>query len=254
MNNIRFIGDVVTIDSAVKQKDVDALKKLADEIAALLPKPAKIIHDVKTAPIENGAFFKFSYGLFVLSAKDGNKDNGCIINTAIQLTDNPKLISIAVNKANYTNKMIKDTGLLNISMLTTDAVFDTFKRFGFQSGRDADKFAGFENSVKRSANGLLYVSDAANAFISAKVIASYDYGTHTLFIAEATEAAVLSNVPSLTYQYYFDNVKPKPAPAKEKKVGWVCKICGYVHEGPDLPEDFICPLCKHGASDFERLT
>ena len=218
------------------------------------------MHDMKNNSenlIQNEAMFKFSYGLFVLTAKDGDKDNGCIINTAAQLTDNPKRINIAVNKANYTHDMIKKTGVFNVSVLSEKAQFDTFKRFGFASGRDTDKFAGFENSVKRSANGLYYVTEGVNSFISAKVIDSHDYGTHTLFIAEVTEAQVISPDPSVTYAYYFAHIKPKPqAPAaaetEEKKVTWVCKICGYVYEGDPIPEDFICPWCKHPASDFER--
>ena len=207
--------------------------------------------------IQNEAMFKFSYGLFVLTAKDGDKDNGCIINTAAQLTDNPKRINIAVNKANYTHDMIMKTGEFNISVLFEKAVFDTFKRFGFASGRDTDKFAGFEGSCSRSTNGLYYVTEGTNCFMSAKVIDAHDYGTHTLFIAEVTEAKVLNGDPSVTYAYYFEHIKPKPQPkaeekAEDKKVVWVCKICGYVYEGDPIPEDFICPLCKHPASDFER--
>ena len=207
--------------------------------------------------IQNEAMFKFSYGLFVLTAKDGEKDNGCIINTAAQLTDNPKRISIAVNKANYTHDMILKTGVFNVSVLSEKAVFDTFKRFGFASGRDTDKFDGFLDSCRRSENGLYYVTEGTNAFISAKVIDAHDYGSHTLFVAEVTEAQVLNADPSVTYAYYFEHIKPKPQPkaeepAAEKKVVWVCKICGYVYEGDPIPEDYICPLCKHPASDFER--
>lgn len=211
--------------------------------------------------IQNEAMFKFSYGLFVLTAKDGGKDNGCIINTAAQLTDSPKRINIAVNKANYTHDMIMKTGAFNISVLSEKASFDTFKRFGFASGRDTDKFAGFEASCQRGENGIYYVTEGTNAFISAKVVGTHDYGTHTLFIGEVTEAKVLNADPSVTYAYYFAHIKPKPqapaaAPAEaaeEKKVTWVCKICGYVYEGDPIPDDFICPWCKHPASDFERV-
>ena len=197
---------------------------------------------------------KFSYGLFVLTAQADGKDNGCIINTAAQLTDTPKRINIAVNKANHTHDMIMETGLFNISILSQKAPFDIFKRFGFQSGRDVNKFDGYEGNFSRSANGLTYVTEGTNAFISAKVIATHDYGTHTLFVAEVTEGTVLSQDPSVTYAYYFEHIKPKPQPKiEEKKTGWVCKICGYIYEGDPLPEDFICPLCKHGAEDFEKL-
>ncbi len=206
-----------------------------------------------TEKIQNEAMFKFCYGLFGLIAQDGEKDNGCIINTAAQLTDSPKRIHIAVNKANYTHDMIMKTGVFNISVLSEKAKFDTFKRFGFASGRDTDKFEGFTDSCQRSSNGLYYVTEGTNAFISAKVIDSHDYETHTLFVAEVTEAQVISQDPSVTYAYYFEHIKPKPQPqAEEKKVVWVCKICGYVYEGDPIPEDFICPLCKHPASDFER--
>lgn len=197
--------------------------------------------------IEKTAAFKLSYGLFVLTAKQGDKDNGCIINTAQQLTDNPFRISITVNKQNYTHDMIKETGVFNISVLTQDTPFSVFKHYGFQSGRDMDKIAG---DMTRSENGLIYVSAFSNAFISAKVIDEVDCGSHTLFIAEVIEAKVLGDAPSLTYQYYFDHIKPKP---QEKKKGFVCEICGYVYEGEELPEDFVCPICKHGADAFKPL-
>ena len=205
--------------------------------------------------IDNLSFQKLSYGLFVLTANDGKKDNGCIINTAAQITAEPTRISIAVNKANYTHDMILKTGQFNISILSEKASFDIFKRFGFQSGKDTDKFEGYEANVKRAENGVLYVTEGTNAFMSGKVVDVLDYGTHTLFIAEVPDAEVLADDPSATYAYYFANIKPKPeaSPAsEEKKVVWVCKICGYVYEGDPLPEDYICPLCKHPASDFEK--
>ncbi|GHT67635.1 hypothetical protein FACS1894110_13490 [Spirochaetia bacterium] len=207
--------------------------------------------------IDNNAFFKLSYGLFILTAKEGDKDNGCIINTVTQITDTPKRISVAVNKNNFTHDMILKTGLLNVSVLSVETPFSVFQNFGFQSGRNVDKFAGAAE-IKRSANGIIYESRYANSFISGTVISAGDYKTHTLFVADVTEAAVLGAAPSLTYQYYFDHIKPKPqngAPqaAAEKKRGYVCKICGYVYEGDELPPDFICPLCKHGAADFEKL-
>ena len=201
------------------------------------------------------AMYKLSYGLFVLTAKEGKKDNGCIINTVMQITDSPKRISIAVNKANYTHDMIAKTGIFNLSVLTEEAPFKLFQHFGFQSGREVDKFppGGDYTSNERSDNGLLYLPQSANSFISGKVISAVDYGTHTLFTADVTEAKVLSNVPSAPYAYYFSHIKPKPQPVEKAKKGWVCKICGYVYEGEVLPPDFICPLCKHGAEDFEPL-
>lgn len=199
--------------------------------------------------IDNSALFTLSYGLFVLTAKD-DKDNGCIVNTVQQVTQEPLKISVAVNKANHTHDMILKTGEFNVSVLTEKANFDIFKRFGFSSGRDTDKFENF-SSVKRSENGICYITDMTNAVISGKVIETVDMGTHTLFIADVTEAVKLSDEKSVTYQYYFDHIKPKPE--TEKKKGYVCKICGYVYEGDPLPDDFICPLCKHPASDFEPL-
>ncbi len=148
--------------------------------------------------------------------------------------------------------MIKNTGVFNVSVLSTDAPFQMFQHFGFQSGRDVDKFAGYENA-QRSANGLYYLTSGSNAVISGQVIEARDYGTHTLFVADVTEARIISDVPSVTYQYYFDHIKPKPQPTDEKKVGWICKICGFVYEGEELPADYICPLCKHGAEDFEKI-
>lgn len=196
------------------------------------------------------AMFKFSYGLFVLTAREGDKENGCIINTAIQVTADPKQVSICVNKSNYTCGMIQRTGKFALSFLSQDVKFETFRHFGFQSGRDVDKFAGYED-VKRSEGGLPYLTKGANAFISVKVNRTLDLGTHLMFIGDVMEEEVLSDVASVTYQYYFDHIKPKPEQPKTK--GYVCKICGYVYEGDTLPDDFICPLCKHGAEDFELI-
>lgn len=196
---------------------------------------------------------KLSYGLFVLTAKDGDKDNGCIINTAIQVTSEPNRISIAVNKGNYTHDMVLKTGVFNVSILSEDAKFDTFKHFGFQSGKDVDKAVGI--TYKRAANEVIYLDSAeVNAYISGKVIQTVDLGTHTLFIADVTDGEVLNATASATYAYYFANIKPKPeASAQESKKGWICTICGYIYEGDPLPEDFICPVCKHPASDFKKI-
>lgn len=193
--------------------------------------------------------FKLTYGLFVLSARDGMKDNGCIINTVMQVTDTPLQIAVAVNKSNYTLEMIQKSGVFNISVLTESTPFSVFENFGFKSGKNEDKFSGFE-SKKRAANDVYYITDYTNAFISAKVVNTIDCGTHMMIIGEVTQALTLSDEPSVTYDYYFKNIKPKP---ESKKKGYVCKICGYVYEGDVLPEDFICPLCKHPASDFEKL-
>ncbi|GHV77604.1 hypothetical protein AGMMS49942_24250 [Spirochaetia bacterium] len=201
--------------------------------------------------IDNAAFFNLSYGLFLLTAKDGDKDNGCIINTLAQITNTPPRVSFAVNKNNFTRDMIRKTGIFTVSVLDVETPFSLFQCFGFQCGRNIDKFAGAPE-IKRSANGIRYEGRYANSFISGAIISASDYGTHTLFVADVTEAAVLSAAPSLTYQYYFDHIKPKPQAGAGKKKGYVCKICGYVYEGDVLPPDFICPVCKHGAPDFEK--
>lgn len=199
--------------------------------------------------IEKTAAFKLSYGLFVLTARDGEKDNGCIVNTVFQVTDNPFKISVTVNKNNYTHDMIKKTGVFNVSVLTESVPFSVFQHYGFKSGRDTEKINS--STMPRSENGVVYLSAFTNAFMSAKVVEETDCGTHTMFIAEVTEAQTLSDERSVTYQYYFDNIKPKPQPQKKK--GFVCQICGYVYEGDELPEDFICPICKHSADAFKPL-
>lgn len=196
------------------------------------------------------AMFQLSYGLFVLSAKDGQKDNGCIVNTVQQVTTSPNRILVAVNKGNYTHDMIMKTGEFNASILSEDADFDIFKHFGFQSGRDVNKMEGLEN-FDRAENGIIYLTKGANAYISAKVVQTTDLGSHTLFLADVTDGDVLNNVPSVTYAYYHKNIKPQPQ--ETKKTGWRCKICGYIYEGEELPADFICPICKHGAEDFEKI-
>ena len=193
-----------------------------------------------------------SYGLFVLTARDGEKDNGCIINTVTQIASAPNRISISVNKSNFTCEMVEKTRRFNVSILSEKADFSTFKHFGFQSGRDTDKMAGIEYS--RSENGLVYLnSGETNAYISAEVFQVIDVGSHLLFLADVTDGEVLTKDPSATYAYYFANIKPKPEAQAEKKKGWICTICGYIYEGEDLPADFICPICKHPASDFKPL-
>ncbi len=206
--------------------------------------------------MNNKAMYKISYGLYVLTAQRGSKDNGCIINTAVQVASEPNTISIAVNKANYTHDMVKDTGRFNISMISQEATFDLFKRFGFQSGRDVDKFAGFEDSIERTANGLYIVKQGTNAFISAEVLQTVDLGSHTLFLSKPVDMDVLADAPSCTYDYYQSSIKPKPQPVAETPKGetvWRCIICGYEYVGEELPADFVCPICKHPASDFEKV-
>ena len=212
--------------------------------------------------IDKKALYALTYGLFVLTAKEGEKDNGCIVNTVQMLTSDPTRVVVFVNKSNYTEGMIARTGEFNVSILQKDTPFALFKNFGFSSGKDTDKFAG--RVYPRSENGLYYIYENANAMLSCKVVGKHDYGTHTLFVGEVVEAKTLSSQKSLSYETYLNEVKPqtKPAPKAEAKASgeatpaqekWVCKVCGYVHEGP-LPDDFICPWCKHPASDFERVS
>ena len=200
--------------------------------------------------MDNKAMFNLSYGLFILTAKDGEKDNGCIVNTVRQVTSQPNRISLTVNKANYTHDMILKTKEFNVSVLAENSKFETYRHWGFQSGRNTDKLESI--SFKRSANGLVYIADETNAFLSAKVVSTLDLGTHTLFIADVTDGEVLSQVPSATYSFYQNNIKPKPA-STEKRKGFICTVCGYIYEGETLPDDFICPVCKHPASDFRPL-
>ena len=249
--DMEFIGETLTIKSALKDTQFGDIDALVDAIADTFPK-AETAVSTDEPTLEPASFFKLSYGLFVLSANEGGKDNGCIINTAQLLTDTPKRITVSVNKANLTHDMIKNTGKFNVSVLTESVPFQTFKDFGFVSGRDADKFKD-RSDIERSANGLVYLTEHTNAYFSCKVVGMHDYGTHTIFVAEVTDARILSDEKSVTYSYYFEHIKPKPQPVEEKKKGFVCKICGYVYEGETLPADFICPLCKHGAEDFEPL-
>ena len=197
--------------------------------------------------------YKLTYGLFVLTVRQGEKDSGCIINTAAQVTSEPNRISIAVNKANFTHDLVKESGKFNISILSEEASFDTFRHFGFQSGRTVDKFADYTD-CKRSANGLYYVTAGTNGYISATVEQAIDLGSHTLFIAAVDDMEVLSDVPSASYAYYQSHIKPKPEQPAAGKTVWRCTVCGYIYEGEELPADFICPLCKHPASDFEKVT
>lgn len=199
--------------------------------------------------MDKKAMYKLTYGLFILTAKEGGKDNGCIVNTATQVTTEPNRITVAVNKKNYTHDMIKRTGIFNVSVLTEGSKFNTYKHWGFQSGANVDKLE--EISFQRAENGIVYIEDECNAYISAKVVSETDLGTHTLFLADVTDGCLLSDEESVTYSYY--QKKIKAAPKAEGKKGFVCTVCGYIYEGESLPEDFVCPLCKHPASDFKRL-
>lgn len=200
--------------------------------------------------MNNKAMHKLSYGLFILTARDNGKDNGCIVNTVTQVTTEPNRITVAVNKSNFTHDMILKTGVFNVSVLTENSKFDTYKHWGFQSGAAVDKCESI--SYLRAENGVVYIAEECNAFISAKVISSTDLGTHTLFLAEVTDAEVLGDGESVTYRYYQKNIKTAPK-AEEKKKGFVCTVCGYIYEGDVLPADFVCPWCKHPASDFAPL-
>lgn len=198
---------------------------------------------------ENAALFKLGYGLYVVTTNDGEKDNGCILNSVMQVTSVPNKVAVAINKQNYTHDIVLKTNKLNINCIAESAPFSLFQNFGFRSGRDADKLEGV--TFERSNNGLAVLKDNINAYMSLWVESTVDLDTHTLFICFVTQMDELSEERTMTYTYYQDNVKPKPQPQKKK--GFVCKICGYVHEGDELPEDFICPLCKHPASDFEPI-
>ena len=205
--------------------------------------------------MDKKAMYKLSYGLFVLMAKDEEKDNGCIINTAIQASSMPNQLGICVNKANLTHDMIVKTGKFTVSVISQDAGFDLFKHFGFQSGKDVDKFKNFEK-CKRGENSIYYIIEGTNAYISVNVSKTEDLGSHTMFIGEITDMEVLSETPSVTYDYYLKNIKPQPenvGTTTDGKTIWRCTICGYEYVGEGLPEDFVCPLCKHPASDFEKI-
>lgn len=200
--------------------------------------------------MDTTAIFKVSYGLYILTAKDGEFDNGCVINTFAQQASNPMTVSVTVNKMNKTCEMIQKTGVFNVSVISENAPFSLFEHFGFYSGKDCNKFADYPNS-DRAVNGVYYIPGYTNAYFGCEVIEAVDMGTHVMFVAKLTEAENLTDFASMTYAFYHANVKPQPQPAQ--KQGYRCKICGYVYEGETLPEDFVCPLCKHGAVDFEKV-
>jgi flavorubredoxin/flavin reductase (DIM6/NTAB) family NADH-FMN oxidoreductase RutF len=253
-NEMIVLDNMISLKSSLKKEQLTEIDAMTEAIASTFP-----LRQIKTetspaAPtgIDPKTLQKLSYGLYVLTAKDQKKDNGCIINTAVQITGTPQKISISVNKANFTCDMIIKTGEFTLSVINENASFTLFQRFGFEGGKDTDKFNGLPYD-NRTANGIRYIPEYTNAVISGKVIDKLDYGSHMLFIADVTQAFILSNEPSCTYQYYFDHIKAKPPVGISAKEGFVCKICGFVYEGGNLPDDFICPLCKHGAEDFEKI-
>ncbi len=242
--DLAFCETVVHIKSALNDASKAELDALADELsreyAALSPDAAEK-NDLR-------ALFKIGYGLYVVTSRDGARDNGLIVNTVAQVADNPTRIAVTINKANYSHHVIRQTGVMNVNCLSVDAPFSVFERYGFQSGRNADKFEGLVPA--RSDNGLAILPQYVNAMMSLTVEQYVDLGSHGMFICSVAEARVINDRPTMTYSYYHENVKPKPQ--TEGKKGYVCKICGYIHEG-ELPEDFVCPLCKHGAADFEPI-
>lgn len=245
--DIRFAANTVRLVSAMNEESKAQMEALADELCSDYEQ-----HNEETA-VKNDmtALFRIGYGLYVVTTNDGEKDNGCIVNTVTQLTDSPLRVAVNINKANYTHHIVQKTGILNVNCLSQEAPFKVFQTFGFQSGRSVDKFADCEEEAPRTDNGLIILPRYINAVMSLKVIEEVDLGTHGMFICEVTEARVMSNVETMTYTYYQKNVKPKPETAGKK--GFVCTVCGYIYEGDVLPEDFICPLCKHGVADFEPL-
>ena len=244
--NLTFIEPVVHIRSALNDTNKEEISALCQALSV-----DYLARDEKKANKNDmKALFSIGYGLYVVTSNDGKKDNGLIVNTVVQLTDNPFRVMVSINKDNYSHHVIKQTGIMNVNCLNIETPFKVFQQFGFQSGRNIDKFKN-EKEVLRSDNGLVFLSRYINAFFSLKVEDYKDLGTHGMFICSVSEARVINNVDTMTYTYYQNNVKPK-ADTKGKK-GFVCKVCGYVYEGDVLPDDFVCPLCKHGAADFEEI-
>lgn len=246
--DIRFAENTVKLMSAMNDDSRAKVEALANELCADYEQ-----RSAETA-VKNDmtALFRIGYGLYVVTTNDGTKDNGCIVNTVTQLTDSPLRVAVNINKQNYTYHTVQKTGKLNVNCLSTEAPFKVFESFGFRSGRNCDKFADCCDTAPRTDNGLIFLPRYINAVMSMKVIDEVDLGTHGMFICEVTEARVMSNAETMTYTYYQKNVKPKPQTGGKK--GFVCSVCGYVYEGDELPDDIVCPLCKHGAADFEPIT
>ena len=243
--NIAYCENAVHIKSAMSEENKNEIEKLAEELC----KDYLARQDSTADKNDLKALFNIGYGLYVVTSNDGNRDNGLIVNTVAQVTSTPNRVAVTINKQNYSHHVIKQSGVMNVNCLSVDAPFSVFESFGFRSGRTVDKFEGTE--VLRSDNGLIFLPRYINSFMSLKVESYVDLGTHGMFICSVTEARVISKLETMTYTYYQNNVKPKPQ--TEGKKGYVCKICGYVYEGDTLPEDFVCPLCKHGAADFEPI-
>lgn len=243
--DLTFTNTTVSIKSALNETSSEQLESLADELC----KDYLAQQDETANKNDLTALFKIGYGLYVITSNDGKKDNGLIVNTVSQVTDSPNRVAVCINKANYSHHVIKQTGIMNVNCLSTEAPFKIFETFGFQSGRTVDKFANLK--PLRSDNGLAFLPRYINAFMSLKVEQYIDLDTHGMFICTVSEARVISNVQTMTYNYYQSNVKPKPD--TEGKKGYVCVVCGYIYEGDELPDDFICPLCKHGVADFEPI-
>ncbi len=242
---LTYANTTVRIMSALNEESSTQLENLAEELCT-----DYIAQHTETADKNDlSALFNIGYGLYVITSNDGKKDNGLIVNTVSQVTNTPNRIAVTINKANYSHHVIKQSGIMNLNCLSTDAPFSVFETFGFQSGRTVDKFADCE--PLRSDNGLAFLPKYINSFMSLKVEQYIDLDTHGMFICSITESRVISKVETMTYTYYQNNVKPKPQ--TEGRKGFVCKICGYIYEGDELPEDFICPLCKHGVADFEPI-
>ena len=243
--NITFVEPPVRILSSMSEENKTEITNLA----ATLGNEYFARKTIEKDQVDLTAFYKIGYGLYVLTSNDGKKDNGMIVNTVSQVTSDPNRIAVCINKANYTHNTVKTTKKMNINVLSVDAPFSIFEKYGFVSGREHDKFKDVE--ISRSTNGLAILPKYINAFISLEVESYVDIGTHGMFICKVKESKSLSKSETMTYSYYQNYVKPRP---ETKKKGWVCKICGYVYEGDELPEDFVCPLCKHGASDFEKIS
>ena len=243
--NITHCENTVRILSALNEESSAQLDALADELC----RDYLAQQDSTANKNDLTALFNIGYGLYVVTSHDGKKDNGLIVNTVTQVTNTPNRIAVTINKENYSHHIIKQSGKMNINCLSTDAPFSVFEKFGFISGRNTDKFEGCQ--PLRSDNGLVFLPRYINSFMSLKVEQYIDLETHGMFICSVTESRVLSDKETMTYTYYYNNVKPKPQ--TDGKKGFVCKICGYVYEGDTLPEDIICPLCKHGAADFEEI-
>ena len=243
--NLTILEPCVKITSALNDASREQIEALANELC----QDYMAQQDETANKNDLKALFRIGYGLYVVTSNDGSRDNGLIVNTVSQVTDSPNRIAVCINKQNYSHHVIRQTGKMNVNCLSTEAPFSVFENFGFQSGRTTDKFAGWE--TLRSDNGLVFLPKYINAFMSLKVEQYVDLDTHGMFICSVTEARVMSDRPTMTYAYYQENVKPKPQ--TEDKKGWVCRICGYIYDGEELPDDFVCPLCKHGAADFEKL-